>query len=72
LLFLVVNLGLGFGPLLVGVLSDQLTPAYGNDALGHALFLSCSTFLIGVAIVCKVARTVTHDIAEADGAVPAS
>jgi hypothetical protein len=35
---LFINLiGLGLGPLLVGVLSDLLTPSYGEDALGMAL-----------------------------------
>lgn len=35
---LFINLiGLGLGPLLVGVLSDLLAPSYGEDALGMAL-----------------------------------
>tara|TARA_B110000879_G_scaffold207048_1_gene290081 strand:+ start:53 stop:1357 length:1305 start_codon:yes stop_codon:yes gene_type:complete len=35
---LFINLiGLGLGPLLVGLLSDLLTPSYGEDALGMAL-----------------------------------
>jgi len=35
---LFINLiGLGLGPLLVGVLSDLLTPSHGEDALGMAL-----------------------------------
>jgi hypothetical protein len=35
---LFINLiGLGLGPLLVGVLSDFLTPSHGEDALGMAL-----------------------------------
>lgn len=35
---LFINLiGMGLGPLLVGVLSDLLTPTYGEDALGVAL-----------------------------------
>jgi predicted MFS family arabinose efflux permease len=37
-IMLFINLfGLGLGPLLVGVLSDLLTPSYGEDALGMAL-----------------------------------
>lgn len=35
---LFINLiGMGLGPLLVGVLSDLLSPAYGEDALSVAL-----------------------------------
>ena len=30
-------IGMGLGPLLVGVLSDLLTPHYGDDALSVAL-----------------------------------
>jgi len=38
ILFLVLNLiGLGFGPLTVGLLSDGLTPWLGNDALRYAI-----------------------------------
>jgi len=36
--FLVLNLiGMGLGPLVTGVLSDALTPAYGADSLRYAL-----------------------------------
>lgn len=66
LLFLVVNLGLGFGPLIVGALSDALTPAYGNHALGYALLTICSTYFLGVGIFWKLSRTVTRDLVEAD------
>lgn len=66
LLFLVVNLGLGFGPLIVGALSDALTPAYGNYALGYALLTICSTYFLGVGIFWKLSRTVTRDLVEAD------
>jgi hypothetical protein len=37
-MMLCLNLiGLGLGPLLVGVLSDMLSVAYGDDSLGVAL-----------------------------------
>jgi MFS family permease len=36
--FLVINLvGLGFGPLVVGIISDLLTPAFGTEALRWAM-----------------------------------
>ena len=46
ILMLFINLiGMGLGPLLVGVLSDLLTPRYGEDALSIAL--ACFT-LVGL------------------------
>ena len=46
IMMLFINLiGMGLGPLLVGVLSDLLTPRYGADALGIAL--ACFT-LVGL------------------------
>lgn len=37
LLFVLNLLGLGGGPLFIGMMSDHLQPIYGADALGHAL-----------------------------------
>ena len=50
ILFLVLNLiGLGGGPLLVGAISDYLSPTYGAESLRYAF---CVTFLTGaVALV---------------------
>tara|TARA_B110000027_G_scaffold54171_1_gene58925 strand:- start:5037 stop:5885 length:849 start_codon:yes stop_codon:yes gene_type:complete len=46
IMMLFINLiGMGLGPLLVGILSDLLTPRYGEDALGIAL--ACFT-LVGL------------------------
>jgi hypothetical protein len=39
LLFSKALIGMGFGPLLVGVLSDQLAPALGENSLRAALLL---------------------------------
>ena len=40
---LVINLvGLGLGPLLIGVLSDALRPAYGADSLRWAMVIMVS------------------------------
>nr|WP_228550762.1 MFS transporter [Endozoicomonas sp. OPT23] len=46
ILLLVFNLvGMGIGPVLVGVLSDQLMPAYGNESIRFALVSSlCFVF----------------------------
>ena len=38
ILFFVLNLiGLGLGPLVVGIISDQLAPALGNESLRWAM-----------------------------------
>lgn len=47
------NLGLtmiggGLGPLLVGLLSDSLTAAHGNEALRWALVYSMAAYLVGI------------------------
>ena len=45
LLFVISLIGLGLGPFLVGVLSDYLKPAYGEESLRIALLL---TFLFNI------------------------
>ncbi len=50
-LFLILNLiGLGFGPVFVGAISDWLSPRLGADALRWAIFL-CSLFAL-LSILC--------------------
>lgn len=44
--FLFANLiGMGLGPVLVGVLSDALQPRYGEESLRYALLAVCPGFL---------------------------
>jgi MFS family permease len=42
MLFLSSLLGTGFGPYLIGVLSDVLKPALGQESLRYALLIGCS------------------------------
>jgi predicted MFS family arabinose efflux permease len=42
LIFAASVLGFGLGPLCVGILSDLLTPSWGNEALRYAFFLPIS------------------------------
>lgn len=49
----IFNLGLtmiggGLGPLLVGILSDQLTPLHGNEALRWALTYAMAAYVVGI------------------------
>ena len=54
LLLLTLNLiGLGCGPLFVGMVSDALKPAFGNDSLRHALQWLAPFFLL--ASLCQFA-----------------
>ena len=42
-------LGGGFGPLAVGILSDQLVPQFGNEALRWALVIAtAASYLLGI------------------------
>lgn len=66
LFMLIVNVvGQAFGPLLVGSISDWLTPTFGRDSLRVALLVGTGTYLIGIACFLLAARTVCADIAQA-------
>lgn len=45
LLFIMNLIGFGLGPLLVGLFSDMLTPAYGNDGVRYALMIVMSSYI---------------------------
>ena len=68
---LVINLiGLGIGPTLVGVFSDLLVPAYGDESLRYALLIiACFT---PVAIFCywRASVAMRHDEARKGAATP--
>lgn len=67
-LFFVLNtIGLGFGPLVIGMLSDWLEPSYGVDSLRWAF---CVTFLTGIIAAClffMAARYYRDDLLEQGG-----
>jgi predicted MFS family arabinose efflux permease len=45
LLYMQANLAAGLGPLLVGMLSDVLSPIFGNDSLRFSLIMACPGFI---------------------------
>jgi hypothetical protein len=49
LLFIINIIGLGFGPQMVGIVSDLLNPEYGQESLRYALLI-CSLFYIWAAL----------------------
>jgi hypothetical protein len=49
LLFILNFIGLGFGPQIVGIVSDLLVPSYGTESLRYALLI-CSLINIWAAV----------------------
>lgn len=67
-LLLIGNLiGLGLGPLAIGVLSDMLEPKFGQESLRYALLLAPAAALIGAVLYLRGTRTLGADIARAEG-----
>jgi len=63
LLFMFSNLiGFGFGPLLLGIASDLLSPSFGQESLRYALVLFCPGGLLVAYLYWKVGNTVEEDI----------
>ena len=67
LLLLIGNLiGLGLGPLAIGVLSDMLEPQFGQESLRYALLIAPAAAVIGAIFYFRAARTLRDDIARAE------
>ncbi len=68
LIFIISLIGLGFGPLAVGMLSDFLTPMYGKESLRYALltmallniWAGAHYILAGTAFAREMEDNVTH------------
>ncbi len=60
ILFFVLNfIGLGFGPLVVGIISDLLTPAFGTEALRWAMSVTLVISVASTALFLSAARKLT-------------
>ena len=55
-------IGMGIGPLMVGMLSDMLTPALGSESLRYAMLISSSVALWSAYHFWQVGRTVQEDL----------
>jgi predicted MFS family arabinose efflux permease len=65
ILFLVLNLiGLGCGPLVVGLISDALTPSLGSDALRYAIAGVSSVGLLSMLAFYRAAKYLPEDLAK--------
>lgn len=64
----IFNLGLtmiggGLGPLLIGVVSDLLVPAFGQEALRWALAVAMATYVVGIAAFVAAMRPYAQQVA---------
>ncbi|MGE0667101.1 MAG: spinster family MFS transporter [Sphingomonadales bacterium] len=71
LLFIINLIGLGLGPLCVGMLSDQLTPTFGSDALRYSLLIVSLLGLWGAWHYYMAGRYYREDLDIAHGKVMA-
>jgi len=62
LLFILNIIGLGFGPFLVGLVSDLLTDAYGTEALRYSVLLSTAAYFWAGAHFLMAGRTIRQDL----------
>ena len=63
ILFFVLNIiGLGFGPLVIGMVSDGLTPSYGDDALRYALTITFISSAIAMFLFYMASRYYREDL----------
>jgi MFS family permease len=54
-LFLFNLVGMGFGPLVIGLLSDAMTPVFGTDSLRYAMAFALSLVLLGGVLFLRAA-----------------
>ena len=66
LLFFLNLIGMGAGPLVVGRLSDMLTPTYGPDGLRWSLLIALSSKIISIALFFLAAKYVIQDLKAKD------
>jgi len=63
--FFVLNfIGLGFGPLVIGILSDYFEPSYGNLSLRYAFTITFATGILSAVFYYLASRTYRKDLEE--------
>src|SRR3546814_1106986 len=60
-LFINNSIGIGIGVVLLGFLSDLLTPMFGNDALKYSILASVGLYLPSAALFWLCARSLERD-----------
>ena len=61
-----ILVGNGLGPLAVGMVSDLLRPALGDESLRYASIAFCPAYLWGAWQLWRASRTVSHDVSPLD------
>jgi MFS family permease len=69
-MMLATLIGMGVGPQIVGILSDLLAPAFGNDSLRYAMLLMSSVAFWGAYHLWRAGRTVARDLLAISNAAP--
>ena len=65
LIFVLNIIGLGMGPQAVGIMSDLLMPAYGQESLRYALLISSSIYFWAAFHFWKAGQTLREDLVKA-------
>ncbi|KWV93780.1 MFS transporter [Erythrobacter sp. AP23] len=66
-LLLVTNLvGLGLGPLAIGILSDLMQPSVGTDSLRYALLAGLILYIVSAALLWRAGRSLREELVETD------
>jgi len=65
--FLLNLVGMGLGPLLVGVLNDWLEPTYGASAVRYSLMFAAVPHALAAIFNLLAVRTLREDLARAEG-----
>lgn len=61
--YFVLNLvGMGLGPLCIGIMSDYLTPIYGVESLRYSLFIVSTIYLICIYFYWKAGQYIEEDM----------
>ncbi|WP_337185984.1 MFS transporter [Phenylobacterium sp.] len=66
-LFIIALVGFGLGPLVIGVTSDALAPAFGNRSLGYAIALAAIGEVVSVIFFLMAARRLPRNSAAPAG-----
>jgi MFS family permease len=66
LLFVINIIGLGLGPLAVGILNDVLAASYGAHAVRYSLLILGIANVLAAAHFAAAARSIRHDLARAE------
>ena len=65
LLFILNLVGLGVGPLAIGMLNDSLAPRYGDEAIRYSLLVVALAGGLGAVFFLRAVRTLREDLAAA-------